>query len=201
MSIYAYSSGNAYGGLQLALASSSGYTGNPTGREGLTLYLNSSVQATVTGTPIAVAKAMILLADSSGAVNLFIGNQFALTSDDISRGYAEIVKNLVLPSDLNYYVSTDLYKVACSRGAEGYPISAFVSRISVQLLDADDSTLCTIFDSTHIVENVDRRGYGNYFGFAYPPKKLRIRFYLNGDAAAGDKIIPTSSTVFIPYGE
>ena len=56
MSIYAYSSGNVYGGLQLALASSSGYTGNPTGREGLTLYLNNSIQATVTGSAVTIYK-------------------------------------------------------------------------------------------------------------------------------------------------
>ena len=65
-SIYVYSSGSIYGGLQIALASSSGYTGNPTGREGLTLYLNNSVQVAVTGTPITIAKAMIPLADSNG---------------------------------------------------------------------------------------------------------------------------------------
>lgn len=56
MSIYAYSSGSVYGGLQLALASSSGYTGNPTGREGLTLYLNNSIQATVTGNAVTIYK-------------------------------------------------------------------------------------------------------------------------------------------------
>ena len=56
MSIYAYSSGSVYGGLQLALASSSGYTGNPTGREGLTLYLNNSIQSTVSGSAVTIYK-------------------------------------------------------------------------------------------------------------------------------------------------
>lgn len=54
MSIYAYSSGSVYGGLQLALASSSGYTGNPTGREGLTLYSNNGIQSTVSGNTVVV---------------------------------------------------------------------------------------------------------------------------------------------------
>lgn len=55
-SIYVYSAGDAYGGIQLALASSSGYPGNPTGLTGLTLYANDTIQATVTGSQVSIRK-------------------------------------------------------------------------------------------------------------------------------------------------
>lgn len=73
ISVYVYSSGGKYGGLQLVLASSSGYTGNPKGLSGLTLYSNNGIQATVTGNAVIIYKAVtpvgngwVPLSNSSG---------------------------------------------------------------------------------------------------------------------------------------
>lgn len=73
VSIYVYSAGDSYGGIQLALVSSSGYNGNPTGRTGVTLYDNNPIQATVTGSQITIRKTLtptgigwVPIANSSG---------------------------------------------------------------------------------------------------------------------------------------
>lgn len=65
ISLYAYSTGNIYGGLQLELVSSSNYTGNPTGREGITLYNNNSLQSTVTGDTVTINNPITYLENDS----------------------------------------------------------------------------------------------------------------------------------------
>lgn len=65
MSLYVYSSGNIYGGLQLELISSSGYTGSPTGREGITLYNNNSIQSTVSGNAVTINNPITYLENDS----------------------------------------------------------------------------------------------------------------------------------------
>lgn len=65
MSLYVYSSGNIYGGLQLVLVSSTGYTANPIGREGITLYNNNSLQSTITGNNVTINKPITYLENDS----------------------------------------------------------------------------------------------------------------------------------------
>ena len=108
ISLYAYSTGNIYGGLQLELVSSSNYTGNPTGREGITLYNNNSLQSTVTGDTVTINNPITYLENDS------------VTADKVKD-------NETLPVNITGYAS-HLRQARCrfSNDETGYRLMAYL---------------------------------------------------------------------------
>ena len=108
VSLYVYSSGDIYGGLQLELVSSSYYTGNPTGREGITLYNNNSIQSTITGDTVTINYPITYLENDS------------VTADKVKD-------NETLPVNITGYAS-HLRQARCRFGTDetGYKLMAYL---------------------------------------------------------------------------